>query len=385
MQLESIVSSLRAFLATLDTPSLDGREAARMVEQFAEAERLAAAGRTLVASRVQQTRVWRNSSASSVVAWMAARTGSTFGRAAATLNTALRLEQLPATRDALIAGKLSETQASEIVSAASADPASEERLLEIAATESVASLREKCRDVKAAASGDEDARERIRRSRYFRHWTADDGALRLDARLTPDEGAPLLAVVRARADGLEREARRAGQPEPSEAYAADALVSLVDGKGAPKTVVHVHVSQTAFARGNTVAGETCRIPGVGPITVGAARRLAGSGTVKLLESDGVDVRRIAHRGRTIPSHLRTALEARDPTCVVPGCNKRRDLEIDHIVPFAAGGETVLSNLARLCRWHHAQKTHHGWRLEGEPGAWRWVRGARARAPNTPDT
>jgi hypothetical protein len=53
--------------------------------------------------------------------------------------------------------------------------------------------------------------------------------------------------------------------------------------------------------------------------------------------------------------LRTALEARDPTCVVPGCNKRRDLEIDHIVPFAAGGETKLDNLARLCRWHHAEK------------------------------
>jgi hypothetical protein len=182
----------------------------------------------------------------------------------------------------------------------------------------------------------------------------------------------LLASIRSRADVLEAEARRTGAPETSEAYAADALVSLADGAGAPKAVVHVHVSQTALARGNTEAGETCRIPGVGPITVGAARRLAAGGSVKLLEMEGIDVQRVAHAGRTIPSALRTALETRDITCVVPGCNKRRDLEIDHIVPFASGGETKLSNLARLCKWHHGQKTHHGWRLEGEPGAWRWV-------------
>jgi hypothetical protein len=183
----------------------------------------------------------------------------------------------------------------------------------------------------------------------------------------------LLAAIRGRADTLEAEARNAGQSEPSEAYAADALVSLVDGAGAPKTVVHVHVSQEALARGRTEVGETSRIPGVGPISVDAARRLAARGTVKTVETDGIDVQRITHAGRTIPAPLRTALEARDPTCVVPGCNKRRDLEIDHIIPFAAGGETKLNNLVRLCRWHHAEKTHHGWQLEGVPGDWRWVR------------
>ena len=99
--------------------------------------------------------------------------------------------------------------------------------------------------------------------------------------------------------------------------------------------------------------------------------------MKLLEMDGVDVQRVAHAGRTIPAALRTALEARDVTCAVPGCNKRRDLEIDHLLPIADGGTTSLENLVRLCRWHHAQKTHHGWRLEGPPGDRQWV---RARAP-----
>jgi hypothetical protein len=54
------------------------------------------------------------------------------------------------------------------------------------------------------------------------------------------------------------------------------------------------------------------------------------------------------------------------------------------VPFARGGPTRLENLARLCRWHHAQKTHHGWELGGTPARWTWNRvrgnGARLRQP-----
>lgn len=384
MRLNALLDELRRFVRELDESTISGSDAATLVDEFAEVERLAVAGRTLAAHRVQQTKAWRSSGSPSIVAWMAEHSRSSFRHAASTINMAMRLEQLPATREAMVSGNLSERQASEISAAAELDPAAENDLLRMAEKEGIAALRERCRDVAAAASGDENARERIRRSRYFRHWLEDDGGLRLDARLTTDEGAPLLAAIKDRADRLEAEARNAGQFEPAEAYAADALVSLADGGGAPKSVVHVHVSQGALARGHTVAGETCRIPGVGPVSVDAARRLAAKGAIKVVETDGVDVYRVAHAGRTIPAPVRTALEARDPTCVVPGCNKRRDLEIDHIIPFAEGGETKLANLVRLCRWHHAQKTHHGWRLEGSPGRWSWVRGTgRARAPAGP--
>jgi hypothetical protein len=388
MTLHALLDELRRSVRDLDGSTISGSDAAKLVDQFAEVERLAVAGRTLAAARVQQTKSWRASGSPSIVAWMADHSRSSFRHAASTLNMAMRLEQLPATREALVSGHLSERQASEISAAAELDPMAEKELLKMAAREGITALREKCRDVAAAAAGDENARERIRRSRYFRHWLEGDGALRLDARLTADEGAPLLATIRARADSLEAEARKAGHAEAPEAHAADALVSLADGAGAPKTVVHVHVSQGALDRGHTRAGETCRIPGVGPITVDAARRLASSGSMKILETDGVDVHRVAHAGRTISAPLRTALEARDPTCVVPGCNKRRNLEIDHIVPFATGGKTTLDNLARLCKWHHAQKTHHGWRLEGVPGVWSWVRTGSgveplARAPSGP--
>lgn len=380
MNMDRLLDETRGFVRDLDPSGLPEDVALRLVEQFAELEKLAVAGRTVVAGRVVKTLAWRSTGATSAVTWMASRAGTTLTQAAATLETSLRLDELPVTRDALVSGKLSEVQATEIAAAAAAVPDVERQLVRMASYEGVAKLREKCRDLRAAATGDEDARERIRRSRYFRHWTDRDGALRFDARMAPDDGAPLLAVMRARADRLQADARRAGQKEPAEAYAADALCSLGDGVGAPKAVVQVVVSREAFERGHTEPGETCQIPGVGPITVGAARKLAARGSVKVIGTDGVDVTRVAHARRTIPAHLRSAVEARDIECAVPGCNRRRDLEIDHIVPFAAGGPTSLDNLVRLCKWHHAQKTHHGWSLEGAPGAREWVfRGRRGTA------
>jgi hypothetical protein len=67
--------------------------------------------------------------------------------------------------------------------------------------------------------------------------------------------------------------------------------------------------------------------------------------------------------------------------VVPGCDTRDGLEIDHIVAFAEGGATSLGNLCRLCHWHHYLKTHQGHRLSGEPGHWGWEPPAdRAHGP-----
>jgi hypothetical protein len=134
-------------------------------------------------------------------------------------------------------------------------------------------------------------------------------------------------------------------------------------------MVHVRVDRAALVRGRLNAGEICEIPGIGPISVPSAQSLASDAILSAILTEGQDVRAVAHLGRTIPARLRTALQERDPTCVVPGCGERQHLEIDHIIPFANGGPTRLNNLARLCRWHHHQKTHDGYRLKGGPGHW----------------
>jgi hypothetical protein len=304
---------------------------------------------------------------------MATHAQTTVAAAVTTLETGRKLDALPATREAFASGRLSGLQAAQIAGAAAADPGVEETLLQASRTESVAGLREKCRAIVAAASRDAEADERIHRSRYLRHWADPDGAVRLDARLTPDAGARLVASIQARARNLREQARLAASRERAEAYAADALVSLADETTpGPRAVVHVHVDEAAWERGHVMKGEACRIAGVGPVSVAAARRLASDGVVKAVLAEGADIRAVALFGRTIPARVRTALEARDQTCVVPGCDERNGLEIDHIVPLAEGGPTTLANLARLCRWHHSLKTHRGWRISGEPGGWRMV-------------
>jgi hypothetical protein len=193
--------------------------------------------------------------------------------------------------------------------------------------------------------------------------------------MTPDQGAKVVAGIEPHLRRVFQEARRAGRRESSEAYAADALVSLAEGEGVkgpgPRAMVQVRVDRSALVRGHTKDEEVCEIPGIGPIPVEVARRLSSDAIVKAILTDGEDVRSVAHLGRTIPSRIRSALEARDPTCVVPGCDTRVGLEIDHRVPFAEGGPTALENLARLCRWHHHLKSHRGYRLSGSPGGWSW--------------
>lgn len=379
-RIDDLVAGLRRAVSSLDGASLAASDATRLVEVLSEAERLVAAGRTLALGRVVETRAWFDSGSPNPQTWVASRTRGTLGHAAAALQTAWRVRDLPATREALVAGRLSEAQASEIAAASSADPAAERGLLETAERSGLGELRERCREVIAAAASDEERGERIRKGRYLRNWVDRDGAVRLDGRLAPDDGAKVLAAVGARALVLEREARRAGQREPREAHAADALCQLVAGSARTKAVVTVTVDAAAWERGRTEKGETCRIEGVGPVPVATARRLAEEGSTRVLERRGMDVRRVSRLDRTIPAALRAAVEARYPTCVVPDCGRRHGLEIDHAVPREDGGRTTLENLVRLCRFHHAQKTHHGWRLEGTHPGWRWVGPPRGRSP-----
>ena len=98
-----------------------------------------------------------------------------------------------------------------------------------------------------------------------------------------------------------------------------------------------------------------------------ARDLANDSFLRLVFHRPGDIRAVSHLGRTINRRLRTALAHRDRCCVVPGCGVPFGLEIDHVVPFAEGGPTELSNLALLCHHHHYLKTYEGWTLRNNGG------------------
>jgi hypothetical protein len=291
---------------------------------------------------------------------------------------------------------LSQLQAAEIASAASADPSAEGELVIAAGTGPLAELTERCRQVRAAAAPDEAAHHQaLHRSRCLRHWTGPDGAFRMDLRTTPEAGAAVLAGLQPFQEQVFAQARAAGRRERADAYAADALVAMAqaaggsgaaNGANGAKATVHVRVDATALQRGHVEGNETCDIPGVGPVPVVTARALLGDAVVKLLLTRGVDVVSVVHLGRTVTAHQRSALEQRDPTCVVDGCAVRQHLEIDHVDGWALTRATTLDRLARLCRWHHHLKTYGGYRLEGTPGHWQWrgPPGAEDTRPSPPD-
>jgi hypothetical protein len=82
-----------------------------------------------------------------------------------------------------------------------------------------------------------------------------------------------------------------------------------------------------------------------------------AGIVRIIadgDSQPIDVGR---RTRTIPSALRRALDLRDKGCTWEGCHAPASwCDAHHIIHWADGGETNLSNTQLLCRKHHS-RTH----------------------------
>lgn len=368
------VERMREAVAAVEPGCLTGEQAAELLDHFTEGERLAAVGRSLMARRVEETNLWRRQGERSAAHWLARKAGTSVGAAAGALETVRRLEAMPATAEAYRGGELSEQQAREIALAAPADAATERQLLTAASTEDLAALRGRCRSVRATASDDEARHARVHRSRRLRHWCDPDGTFRLDLRTTMEAGATVLAAMEPHRRRIFEAARGAGQREPADAYAADALVAACTASttAGPRATVHVRVDHAALLRGHVEAGETCEIPGLGPIPVTAARALMGDAVMKAVVTRGVDVAAVAHCGRTVTAHQRSALEERDRECVVDGCHVREHLEIDHVDGWAVTKTTTLERLARLCRFHHQLKTYCGYRVDGRPGEWRWL-------------
>jgi hypothetical protein len=64
----------------------------------------------------------------------------------------------------------------------------------------------------------------------------------------------------------------------------------------------------------------------------------------------------------VPSQgLAAFVRCRDLTCRWPGCDQPAvRCDIDHTIPYSAGGATHASNLKCYCRTHHLVKTFFGW-------------------------
>jgi 5-methylcytosine-specific restriction endonuclease McrA len=74
------------------------------------------------------------------------------------------------------------------------------------------------------------------------------------------------------------------------------------------------------------------------------------------------------------SALRRRVQARDQTCVFPGCRMPAvDCDLDHIKRWADGGATTQRNLAPACRRDNLLKEQHHWTYQRLPnGDYQWT-------------
>jgi HNH endonuclease len=391
-ELKTAVTHLRAIASDIDVDVIDGKSAAELLRISEDARRVIDGLRTSAIGRVGTTEAWRVGGSKNSAEWVALHTGTPIYEAQAVVILAGQLRHLPQTVEAMSSGKISTAQAVEVARGATAEPHAEERLLNLAKSSTVRTLRDEASRVIAAATDEVERHKRIHKNRYIKTWTDQDGAFNLKACMTVANGALVMAALKPLQEEIFKAARKSGEHATPEAYAADALVALCAAKAAgaqglsaakpacTNAVMNIRIDIDALKRGHTEHGEVCEIAGVGPIPVATATEYLGEAFLKLLVIDGTDITTIAHMGRAIPAKMRTAVEERDRLCQVPTCDVTLGLEIDHIIPFAEGGPASLENLVRLCKRHHLQKTHDGYRLEaiedislnaskGTP--WRW--------------
>ena len=132
--------------------------------------------------------------------------------------------------------------------------------------------------------------------------------------------------------------------------------------GGDRYVVAVHVDLDVLAEGrDPEPWETGELEHDGQRLAGhVLRRIACDAALQAVvtgeQSSPLDVGR---RRRVVSSRQRRALVARDGGCVFPGCDQRRWVDAHHIVHWADGGPTDLSNLVLLCRFHHGAMHERG--------------------------
>lgn len=324
---------------------------------------------SLQCARCEGTIDWGDATVRSFAHYLAINCGLGLRYGAELLRVGLALETMPAIREAGLRGEISFDKARVVTRVAT--PEDNELWAGIARELSCSQLSRFCREYRLATAAEdpEHGRGRMARRGLWAYYQ-DDGMLRLVANLPPEDGAQVLATLRAlTGNRLPVEDPGAADRDPAEdrwaARRADALMSMVEHAhgsqellppGArPQVVVHV---DEAVLQGTRSDGR-CEIEDGVPIDAGTAARLAcDAELITVIERNGspLDVGRARHR---VPARLRRAVMARDRRCRFPGCTMPpARSQIHHMDWWNLGGSTDLGRLIALCKFHH-QRLHQG--------------------------
>jgi hypothetical protein len=338
-------------------------------------------------AELDRRRGWAEWGVKSCAHWLNWKCGISLGAAREKVRVARALEKLPHMAAAMADGRLSYFKVREVTRVANAT--NESYLLNIALCGTASHVEDVVRGYRRALDAAELTREAIQqRDQSLWFHTEPDGSLVIRGRLPAEVGALFVKALQAaedslpipkdvpagtcsEADGLQRVRKRR-----VEAFATLAESFLATGprdlSGADRQQIVVHVDAETLK--NACAGR-CELEQGPAIAAETARRLAcDASVVRILENERGEPLDVGRKTRTIPPAIRRALNARDQGCRFPGCTFKRYVDGHHVQHWARGGETRLSNLVTLCRFHH-RLVHEGQVLVQalDDGAFRFVR------------
>jgi hypothetical protein len=308
---------------------------------------------------------WECRSAAHFLNW---RCGISLHAAREQVRVARRLEDLPLVRRSFAEGELSYSKARAISRIAT--PETEAQLVEWAHHATAA-------QIDKVVAGRRSVGKKPSDDRFVSWCYEDSGAFVLRAKLTPEEGALVIAALQSARDALADgvgEIVPAGTPSESVPAGTLSKVSNADA--------FVAMAETTLAHGPTpvVAGDRhmvlvhvnaetgdAMLDG-GPVLSEESKQhvLCSASWAEVVRGRDGEVLFMGRASREPNRAQRRALAARDGGCIFPGCSQRIWVDAHHIHEWEKGGRTDIDNLALLCRFHHNAVHHRGFRVEAAP-------------------
>jgi hypothetical protein len=292
--------------------------------------------------------------------WLNWKCGIDLGAAREKVRTARALEKLPLVSAAMERGGISYSNVRAITRVAT--PENEHYFLQIARHGTAHHVETLVRAYRRAEEQELSRERQQQMNRGVRYCWDDDGSLVLKVRLPAAVGALVLKALEAAVpetppDEVERPTwshKRADAMavifESFMAHGAEAM------SGGERHQVVVHVSAETLSAGG---GDRCEIEDGPAIATETARRLTcDASVIAIVENEKGEPLSVGRKTRSIPPAIQRALNSRDKGCRFPGCTHKKYTDAHHIKHWARGGETKMSNLVTLCRFHH-RKVHEG--------------------------
>ncbi|MEO7629755.1 MAG: DUF222 domain-containing protein [Mycobacteriales bacterium] len=318
----------------------------------------------------------------STAAWLRGRCQLHPTEAHARVHTARVLRDLPATAEALAAGRIPFASAVLIASLAKDAPievmrACEPEMLFAAEAVNPAQLRGvigrlRYSYAKEAVTRDEARRYALRQLHLASRF---DELHSVNGWLMPETAAGLQILLEARMTPPAPDDPRTRPQRLHDALAAWVAETLATGELPDQAGERPHVTVVVDRRTllDTPGAPPAHLERHGPISGEAARRLCCDAKVARVITDGPsEILDAGRYTRTATPAIRRALRVRDGEhCVVPGCTVPiRWCEVHHLIHWIDGGETNLGDLGYVCLPHHHDVHEGRMTLHRQPdGTW----------------